>query len=137
MDRVVALQEPKARESLLTASMREKQLTGSSSSSSVNVAAQPSETLTELASLNITPSVSSPATLAVPVVVAPAAGDPVPPSPGPLNPLSLVSERPQFAIDEAKEEDEDFEDFDDVAEDGLLDEVRFTSVLRWGLWLTR
>jgi len=124
MDRVVALQEPKARESLLTASMREKQLTGSSSSSSVNVTTQPSETLAELASLTITPSIRSPVALAVPTTgLAPASGDPVPPSPSPLNPLALVSERTAFAIDEAKEEEEDLEDFDDIAEDGLLDEV--------------
>lgn len=135
MDRVVALQEPKARESLLTASMREKQLTGSSSSSSVNVTTQPSETLAELASLTITPSISSPAALAVPTT-APASGDPVPPSPSPLNPLALVSERTAFAIDEAKEEEEDLEDFDDIAEDGLLDEVRVAFLLRSACGLT-
>ncbi|KAG8689365.1 hypothetical protein FRC11_002935 [Ceratobasidium sp. 423] len=127
MNHVVALQEPKARESLLTAPMREKQLKGSPSMSSVSVAETPSETLAELASLSITPSTSAPATLAVPgpPVVVPPKDEPIPPpSPNPLNPLALVNERPKFAIDEAKEEEEDLDDLDAVAaEDGLLDEV--------------
>ncbi|CAE6428102.1 unnamed protein product [Rhizoctonia solani] len=126
MNHVVALQEPKARESLLTAPMREKQLKGSPSMSSVSVAEKPSETLAELASLSITPSTSSPAALAVPAapVVVPPKDEPIPPSPNPINPLALVNERPKFAIDEAKEEEEDLDDLDAVAaEDGLLDEV--------------
>lgn len=122
----VTLQEPKARESLLTTPMREKQLKGSPSMSSLSVAEKPSETLAELASLSITPSTSSPAALAVPAppVVVPPKDEPIP-TPNPLNPLALVNERPKFAIDEAKEEEEDLDDLDAVAaEDGLLDEVR-------------
>ncbi|KAF8675664.1 hypothetical protein RHS04_06641 [Rhizoctonia solani] len=122
----VTLQEPKARESLLTTPMREKQLKGSPSMSNISVAEKPSETLSELASLSIAPSTSSPAALAIPAspVVVPPKDEPIPSSPNPLNPLALVNERPKFAIDEAKEEEEDLDDLDAVAaEDGLLDEV--------------
>jgi hypothetical protein len=130
MNHVVALQEPKARESLLTASMREKQLKGSPSLPSLPIAENPSEALAEIASLSITPSASTPAALTVPVAVPPK-GQPEPPSPNPLNPLALVNERTKFAIDEAKEEEEDLDDLDDVAaEDGLLDEVRTTQGFR-------
>ncbi|CAE6364637.1 unnamed protein product [Rhizoctonia solani] len=126
MNHVVALQEPKARESLLTAPMREKQLKGSPSMPNLSVTEKPSETLAELASLTITPNTSTPAALVVPAtpVVVPPKDDPIPPSPNPLNPLALVNERPKFAIDEAKEEEDDLDDLDAVtAEDGLLDEV--------------
>ncbi|CAE6473441.1 unnamed protein product [Rhizoctonia solani] len=122
----VTLQEPKARESLLTTPMREKQLKGSPSMSNISVAEKPSETLSELASLSIAPSTSSPAALAIPAspVVVPPKDETIPSSPNPLNPLALVNERPKFAIDEAKEEEEDLDDLDAVAaEDGLLDEV--------------
>ncbi|KAG8744610.1 hypothetical protein FRC10_009835 [Ceratobasidium sp. 414] len=134
LDRVVALQEPKARESLLTASMREKQITGSPST--VHVATPPaqSETLSELASLTIVPTPSAPATgpstLVVPTVSVPPMSKPdgekdnmPPPSPGPLDPLALVQERQKFAIDEAKGEEDDLDELEDELEDGLLDEV--------------
>ncbi|KAG9088534.1 hypothetical protein FRC06_001979 [Ceratobasidium sp. 370] len=134
MDRVVALQEPKARESLLTASMREKQVTGSPST--VHVATPPaqSETLSELASLTIGPTPSAPATgsstLVVPTISVPPMSksdgekdNMPPPSPGPLDPLALVQERQTFAIDEAKGEEDDLDELEGEAEDGLLDEV--------------
>jgi hypothetical protein len=131
MDRVVALQEPKARESLLTASMREKQVTGSPST--VHVATPPaqSETLSELASLTIgptSPPASSNSTLAVPTISVPTnstdkSADAAPPSLNPIDPLALVGERQAFAIDEAKGEEDDLDEFEDGLEDGLLDEV--------------
>ncbi|QRV89023.1 GTPase-activating protein GYP2 [Ceratobasidium sp. AG-Ba] len=132
LDRVMALQEPKARESLITATMREKQATGSPAT--VHVATPPaqSETLAELASLSIGPTTSSttpnPNSLAVPTISVPKSqlGDDknaAPPSPNPLDPLTLVQERQTFAIDEAKGEEDDLDELEGEAEDGLLDEV--------------
>ncbi|KAG8706436.1 hypothetical protein FRC08_001075, partial [Ceratobasidium sp. 394] len=134
LDRVVALQEPKARESLLTASMREKQVTGSPAT--VHVATPPtqSETLSDLASLTISPAPLAPATEPSTLVVPTISVQPMlksdgekdnmpPPSPSPLDPLALVQERQKFAIDEAQGEEDDLDELEGELEDGLLDEV--------------
>ncbi|TFY68288.1 hypothetical protein EVG20_g3622 [Dentipellis fragilis] len=116
-----ALEEPRARESLLTPSMRR-----SSSKSSLS---SPIEGSTAADSASMTSITSSTATLTVDPNVASNVEQPLASaefSPMPMVHAAQVAlmERTPFAIDDAKDEDEDSEEEDEAGEDdGVMDEV--------------
>ncbi|KAI0731124.1 TBC-domain-containing protein [Earliella scabrosa] len=115
------LEEPKARESLLTPTMRR-----SASRASLTSPIEPS-TYTSDSSSTLSPSGASASTLGV---------DGTPPTSGPLATSSELSpmfqaaataaalmERTPFAIDDAKDDEDETDDESDVEDDGVMDEV--------------
>ena len=141
------LQEPKARESLLTPSMRE-----SASRSSLKISEIPTTptttttststpTLPASSSLSLSSSSGAPST---PVTLAPASNDL-----DSMSPLSHVTaanaallERPTFAIDDAKDEEEEDEEEGeaDIEDSQILEdlpdetEVRYLSTSLFSTW---
>ncbi|KAI0080218.1 TBC-domain-containing protein [Panus rudis PR-1116 ss-1] len=115
-----ALEEPKARESLLTPTMRRSASKSSLSAST----SEPEGSTTPPA-----PSKSSSSTTHLSVDQSPvSASEPSPFSPMPsmfhaaANAAALL-ERTPFAIDDAKDDDEETDDGSEVADDGVMDEV--------------
>lgn len=115
-----ALEEPKARESLLTPTMRRSASKASlkSADSEATAVMPPS-------------SVSAPANLNVPKAddaVSPVAFSPMPTMFEAAATAAAYMERTPFAIDDAKDDDEDSEDEIEGGEDDVMDEVSPSSL---------
>ena len=111
-----ALEEPKARESLLTPTMRRSASKASLKSGDGDASSVPPA------------SASAPADLSVPAPekeVSPAAFSPMPTMfEAAANAAAAFMERTPFAIDDAKDDDEESDEESEGVEDDVMDEVR-------------
>ena len=119
-----ALDEPKARESLLTPTMRRS---ASKTSLKSMEGAAPSEKAPSA-------SASAPAGLSLP---SPASATSLASAFSPLPNMfeaaanAVLMERTPFAIDDARDEDEESDEDEEEVDDGVLDEVRLRGIVRW------
>ena len=117
--KITALEEPKARESLLTPTMRRAASKADLKSPTDETSAFPPS------------SASAPADLSGPAQ-AEKSPEELPPRPGMFEAAASAAaafmERTPFAIDDAKDDDEDSEEEDEIVEDDVMDEVCCTCV---------
>ena len=132
-----SFEEPKARESLLTPTMRRSSSKASLTSSSSPQSATPNVEIPMT-------SKSAPAGLNVAapadtVVLSPTAYSPMPNMFEAAANVAAFMERTPFAIDDAKDDDDESDDEEEGEEDDVMDEVRFLSILRhvWQLHVLR
>ncbi|KZT70826.1 TBC-domain-containing protein [Daedalea quercina L-15889] len=116
--KITSLEEPKARESLLTPTMRH-------STSQASLDNKASESSTNLATASVSTS-SSLLTVDTPIPkskISPAEYSPMPSMLQAAANAAAYMERTPFAIDDAKDGDEDTDDESGVEDDGVMDEV--------------
>ncbi|CCM02603.1 uncharacterized protein FIBRA_04706 [Fibroporia radiculosa] len=115
-----ALEEPKARESLLTPTMRRSASKGSLATTELEDTAS---LMTSTSTLSLSASAPSQINVESPPSISRAEFSPMPSMFQAAAQAAAYMERTPFAIDDAKDEDEDLEDESEVEDDGVMDEV--------------